>query len=461
MQHIRVLFVLIVLGLTSCGWLDNDDIERSSQLGVAPLESGLQTMTSGGEQRELFIQFPPDSGTASAGTGMSQVSAVGDGMSQVADHENNADRPLIFALHGYTGSYVNWVGEEREGGKFGQVYDLVDVIGDHVVFVAPQALEDPAGNTNWGGQADLDFFIDMLALFDRRGVEYNRNKIFVVGHSNGAGFTNEIACKLGDVFRAMVTAAGSKVSNDCIGSLAVLMFMGANDPLGSLDTSRATREYWVKYNGWDPDASVSAYEGLCDDFSFPDQPDNLPYPVVYCLHQQGHDYPDFGSEVGWEFLTSLSEEEPTPDSPPGGGAEVATPPSDTTLTFQVDVPLEAPRPVDFSASLRVTSFIDNPTCSRPDVILGGRRPIAGLMTPGEVSDPITIPITYTFFGEETYPADWALSITIYVEGGSVASIPAPGVDYNSLTPITLVSRNAPVVIPDVISLVPVVDLCDF
>ncbi len=436
MQHFKFLLVLVVVGLTGC----NDDAGQPVGQPVVPLESGLQTITSGGVEREFFLGLTGEAG-------MAGTASAGAGMSQVATHDNDAERPLIFALHGYTGHYTNFVGEDR-------VYDLVDVVGDHAVFVAPQALEDGGGNPIWGGQADLDFFVDMLREFSENGLEYDNNRIFLFGHSNGAGFAHELTCKHGDIFRGLAAFAGNLSSNDCIGSAGVMFMHGGDtDPLGALGVAENTRRYWVLYNGWDPAAFVRTPDGLCDNYSFPDQPDNLPYPTVWCLHDQGHSVPTFGSQVAWDFLTSLPDVERTADSPPGGGAEVATPPADTTLTFQVDVPADSPAPIDFSASLRVTSFIDNPTCSAPDVILGGRRPIAGLMIPGQVSDPITIPIAFGFgSGSLTFPSDWALSITVYVEGGSTGPIPTPFFDYSVLEPITLVSRQAPIVIPNVLVL---------
>ncbi len=196
MQQFKFLLVLVVVGLTGC----NDDAgEPVAADPVVPLESGLQTITSGGVEREFFLALTGaagQAGTASAGSGMSQVSAVGDGMSQVAAHDNDADRPLIFAFHGYTSHYTAWVGENR-------FYDLIDVVGDHAIFVAPQGREDASGNTFWGGEPDLDFVVDMLREFSERGLEYNRNKIFAVGHSNGGNFTQLLGCAHGEIFRAI------------------------------------------------------------------------------------------------------------------------------------------------------------------------------------------------------------------------------------------------------------------
>ncbi len=222
------------------------------------------------------------------------------------------------------------------------------------------------------------------------------------------------------------------------------------------------RQYWVLYNGWDSDAFVPAYDGRCDDYSFPDQPDNLPYPVVWCLHDQGHDIPDFGSEVAWDFLTSLPEVEPTPDSPPGGGAERATPPIDAFVSFQLEAPADMPRALRGATSLRVLSHIDNPTCTAPDIIMRPNFSADGLVIAGQVSEVIRVPFTYLTFpggGTLTFPSEWALSITIYVEGGSDGAQPFVGIDYNTIAPVSLVSQNTDIVVDEVLTLVPVADLC--
>ena len=448
MQHFRVLLVSIVFGLSGCNHDDSVSVQQSVESSpVVPLESGLQSITSGGVEREFFIQIPAGSGTASAGAGMSQVAA----------HDNDADRPLIFAFHGYTSSYHVWVGE-------GHTNDLIDVVGDHAIFVAPQGREDASGNTFWGGQPDLDFVADMLTEFSERGLEYNRNEIFAFGHSNGGNFTNLLGCALGNFFRAIVPVAGSLTETACVGSTAVMFMHGGDtDPLGSIDIALATRQYWVLYNGWDSDAFVRTPDDRCDDYSFPDQPDNVPYPVVWCLHDQGHDIPDFGSEIAWDFLTSLPEvPAPTVDSPPGGGAERATPPIDAFATFRLDAPADMPRPLRGAMAFRRLSHIDNPTCSAPDIITRPNFSPDGLLIAGQVSE-LSIPFTYQTFpggGTLTFPSEWALTITIYVEGGSDGVTPTPGVDYNTIAPVMLVSRNTDIVVDEVLPLGLVADLCN-
>ena len=432
-SSLAVLFLVTTLFLAGCG----DDQGSGNSV---PLESGLQTIQSSGVEREYYLLLPGDEVSSAAVTAAS-VSA------------SNVDepKPLLFTYHGYTSSYEAWVGENRS-------YDLIDVVGDDAIVVAPNGLPNSNGQRVWGGEDDQTFFLDMLAEFDRRGLNYDPNRIFVAGHSNGASFTHELGCAHGDVIRAIVTAAGALIDNDCVGSAAVFMMHGSNDPLSSGSLAAGGLRYWVLYNGWDPDAFVKV--GPCDDYSFPGEP-NSPYPVLWCEHLQGHGWPDFGSEAAWGFLQSLDEAAPTPDAPAGGGNERATPPSDANLTFQLAVPATMNRPLRSVVTLRAPSWVDSPTCSSPDVVLG-EFSVDGVLVPGEVSDPITLPITYLdFSGQLQFPSEVALSITIYVEGGSPTVIPDPGVDHDAANLVTLISRETDLIVSDVMTLTPVPNLCGF
>jgi hypothetical protein len=117
------------------------------------------------------------------------------------------------------------------------------------------------------------------------------------------------------------------------------------------------------------------------------------------------------------------------------------------------------RPLNGTASLRVPSFIDNPTCSAPDIFLTTGFSVDGVVVLGQVTAAITIPVTYFPFGEPSFPSEWALSVTVYVEGGATGVIPSPGIDHDAITLISLVGKNSPVIVSDVMTLEPVEDLC--
>ena len=132
---LRILLLAAVLGLAGCNLFDDNDNNEP------PLQTGLQTISSGGAEREYYLQLPSDSDDGNS----IQASALGD----------DTRKPLLFAYHLYTGSYQVWVGENRRS-------DLVDVVSDEAIFIAPNGLEDAVGKRTWGGQADLDFFLDGL-----------------------------------------------------------------------------------------------------------------------------------------------------------------------------------------------------------------------------------------------------------------------------------------------------------
>ena len=401
------------------------------------VQNGLNTIMVDGIEREYFLQLPTNYNDSN------------DGMAAPATVAGES-WPIVLAYHGYSGSLENWLGDTP-------FYDLAEVIGDGAIIVAPNGLADTNGLRSWGAANDFLFFEALLDDLDAGGIRYDANRIFLAGHSNGAGHANELACRFGDTIRAIAVAAGSLIRTECIGSVATLLMQGSNDPLTSGVLARNTLKYWVLYNGWDEAASTVSTLGPCDDYSFPGE-ENTPYPVLYCEHEQGHDWPDFGSQTAWDLFTSLPIVTPTADFPAGGGAERATPPTDTTLTFRMDVPADINRPLNAAATLRPPEFLENPTCSAPDIVLNLRFSVDGLLVAGQVSEPITIPITY-FGGAFEIPSDWTLGITVYVEGGNDGTIPSPFVDHEISVPFTLVDRSTPVVFDEPLVLRPVGDLC--
>ncbi len=364
------------------------------------LATGLQTIQSGEDDREFWLQLPSDYGK-------------GD------------PKPILVAYHGYTGSYQNWVGDTR-------FYDLIDVVGDEAIFIAPNALPNAAGQRVWGGADDYAFFLDMLSELELLGLKYDPNRVFVAGHSNGAGFAHDLGCEYGDVIRGIATAAGALTNRPCTGSLAALLMQGSNDPLTNSNLALGALRYWVLYNGWEEEVFGAATVGPCDDYSITDpaKPANQPYPVLWCEHTQGHNWPDFASETVWDFFTGLSTQAPTADAPPGGGNDVAAIPKDSDMIFQTAVPADINRPLNAVPTLRPASYYDNPTCSAPPIVLSTPFSVDGLMVPGEVSAAITVPITYfSFTGPVDFTIPWTISIAVYVEGGSTGVIPTPFVDH--------------------------------
>ena len=409
------------------------------------------------------------------------------------DYVAPEESAIVIAYHGYTGSYEAWVGASNTGDvasdsdelttglrtlmsaghereyyihlpgdtdtdRGAPYYDLLATIGDDAIFVAPNGLPDSAGTRSWGGSADFDFFADLLIELDALGVNFDPNRVFVAGHSNGGGHGHALACAFGDVIRGIAVAAGNLLDTNCVGAAGIMLMQGSNDPLSSPFIAEGSRDYWVLYNGWEDSQFSPSTIGPCDDYSFPGEA-NSDYPVLWCSHTQGHAWPDFASQTAWDFFNGMADAEPSFDEPDGGGVERAKPPQDTTFTFQLDVPADMRRPLNATASLRAPGFLDNPTCASPDIFLTTGFSVDGAVVPGQVSEEITIPVTYFPFGKITFPSDWLLTVTVYVEGGATGVIPSPGIDHDANILISLVDQNAPVVVGDVMTLEPVADLC--
>jgi len=384
-----------------------------------PLVTGLQQMRSAGEDRQYYIQLP-------------------------ADYANDPDKPLIIGLHGTGSSYLRWVGDNP-------AHDLVNAVGDGAIMVFPNALPDANGSPQWSFETDFDFFLDLLSELDLRGLKYDKNQLFVTGHSSGAGMTHEIGCRFGDIVRAIAPSAGTLTSAECLGSVAVLMSQGTNDQLVKVGIASSARRFWSLYNGWEDDLTVPGEVVPCVDHSLVGAA-NTPYPVYWCEHGEGslsdfsgHAWASFTSEAIWAFFSSLPNASPTTEAPANGGNERAQIPSDAIMTFTVTYPDNINTPLDGAVTLYPADYINNPTFAIPSVFLNPVFPV-GQPAPG---DTVTyeVPITfYVFSGPAVeFPSDWTLQISVYVSGGTRPT-PTAGLDLNILVPVTFNSKTEDVVI---------------
>jgi predicted esterase len=407
---------------------------------LPPLVTGLAYMESGGAERNYYVQLPTDY------VAESEISAS-------ALPGTDSRKPLVIALHGTGGTHERWT-DSQIG------YDLIDHVGDGAVMVFPNALPDANGSQQWSFNYDFEFFLDLLAELDMRGLQYNPNKIFVTGHSSGAGMVHEIGCRFGDVVRGIAPSAGTLISNECVGSVAVLMSQGVNDRLVKVNIARAAQRFWALYNGYDENVSAPTDLPPCKDHSLLGAA-NTPYPVYWCEHTEGslsdfsgHRWASFTGDAVWKFFSSLTEVEPTPEAPPGGGNERAAIPSDTTITFTLKYPADIARPLDGAITLYPEGYLDNPVFAIPNVFL---NPVfqVGQVTPGDTVTYTNVPISFFVFGGAPveFPSNWTLSISVYVAGGTRPT-PTPGLDHQVQLPITFASKTAPVEVLGVLQLVP-------
>jgi len=410
MQPIRITILLLLSSLL-LGCPGDNNIGQNAVCVLMtycteanPITTGLQNIESAGQQREFFVQVPDDYATSAAA------------------------KPVIFAYHGTGGSYDLWL----DG-----TYDLADEVGNGAILVYMQAAADVNGVNQWDYDFDLQYFEDVLGRL-RRGLVFDPDRIFVTGHSSGAGMAHDLGCNYGHIVRAIAPHAGILKSFICTGSVAVLQTHSSNDTLVTWGTGETGHQFWVGYNGFDPDISMPGIDASCIDHSM----GGSPYPVQWCLHSEGtgvqaHDWPSFASAATWQFFASLPHAEPTTEPPAGGGNSAAQ--FDTLMSFTLEFPAGVGVITEGAISI-YPAGTQQPVGGGPNSIIN-RSFDPGDVGPGETRS-YEVPIRYV---TETFPGTYAFSVVIYVaDGGN--PIPFPGKDLLVFRDVDVIDRNTPVVI---------------
>ena len=426
MNIVRKLIVIVaVVFLAGCYPFDDDDPSPAQ-----PIETGLQTMVSDDREREYYVQLP-------------------------SDYESAGDsKALLLAYHGSCGYYENWVSGTNPNNP--GLATLDDAVGDDAIIIYMQALPNLDGCNQWDITYDYLAFEDLLVELERRGLQWNRNKLFVTGHSSGAAIAHELGCFYGDIVRGIAPQAGSLTSNSCVGSVAVIQSQGVNDQQVPAPIGDFAHQFWKAYNGFGGITPTPGVVAECVEDS--GQPlGNVDYPVQWCLHSEGspddfstgHAWPSFFSEAVWTFFSSLPEVSPSAEPPPGGGNDVAQGDADGTMTFT----LRYPEDINTVTSATITLYPADtvfPTGGAPTVFLNVSTWNPGQVIPGSIVTYNAIPIKwFSFGGEVTFPKEWAVQFSIYVEGGN-RPIPIRGVDKRALLNWTFNSLNEDVLIPGVL-----------
>ena len=182
--------------------------------------------------------------------------------------------------------------------------------------------------------------------------------------------------------------------------------------------------------------------------------------MLWCEHTQGHDWPDYASQTVWDFFTNLPEVAPSPSAPPGGGNDAAATQATANLVFNISVPPGANQPLRAVGTFRYPSYIDSPGCSAPDVVATDFYQVSELMIPGGETGLVSWPLTFPLGrGAVVEGTQWALSLAVYVEGGSNSVIPTPLVDHEMKILVEYVDAFTDIVVPGVQLLAPIPDLC--
>jgi polyhydroxybutyrate depolymerase len=171
-----------------------------------------------------------------------------------------AGLPVVLLLHGYTSS-----GESQA-----RYFDLDSSVDRRAfILVKPNGKPDAAGHRYWNAGRQLSpkapddlayltaVLKDVVTAFGADG-----NRIFVVGHSNGAFMANRLACERSDRIAAIVSLAGAVDPAACHPAqpVSVLTVHCTTDPLiqytggsagflGVYASADVTLAFWAKAEG--------------------------------------------------------------------------------------------------------------------------------------------------------------------------------------------------------------------
>lgn len=395
------LLPLFFIALTSCIALFFGICGCGSSTSI---QTGEHTIVSDETERVFYLKLPANYGAHTA-------------------------YPLIFAFHGLGGDYTRWT----EG-----YYDLQDVVGEEAILVYPNALlknDEP----QWDYDTDSGFFDDLYAELEAN-LSFDKTKVFAVGHSNGAGMTHTLGCKRGNILRAIGPVAGNLTNNkDPIGQVAVMQIHGSEDNIFPVESVKPTRDYWIAINGCNKEETEEGVDPDCETYSGCDSD----FPVQYCEHSGGHDWPDFASEAIWNFFNGLPVVEPSDETGTGTIDDLGK----GTISFKVHYPSDFVGTPYKLALVLYPYDSTQPFAGSPlfflnlDISVGDYRF-------GEVTayDNVEINLLGVDYG------DYTLTVVVFIEGSSYP-MPSDGIDYIGVQNSTLDSDTLEVTTPFELELV--------
>ena len=144
------------------------------------------TITAGGEERFYLLHIPP---------GLDELQPL----------------PVVFAFHGWGDTPSDLQG-----------YIGLDEIANEKGFITvyPDGVEHSwnAGGCCGAAQAravnDIDFTRQIIADLSAR-LNIDKQRIYALGISNGAGFVYRLACEMSDTFAAIAPVAGAQIFDPC------------------------------------------------------------------------------------------------------------------------------------------------------------------------------------------------------------------------------------------------------
>ena len=221
-----------------------------------------------------------------------------------ANYDPNTPVPLIFGFHGRGRTHVQF-----------QTVDASNIqteLGSRAVMVYPKS----QGGDGWNFAAEVPPSVEFFeALYPQTLNNYciDTSRVFLVGHSSGAYFTEILACRFGERFRGIGAVAGNLQEMNCSDArFAALLVHGTTDTVVSFAGGMQARDYYEGRNGCD-NSSVPGAVSPCIAY----QNCDAGLPVQWCQHTEptytdantgrptNHGWPSFASRAISQFFFSL------------------------------------------------------------------------------------------------------------------------------------------------------------
>lgn len=217
-------------------------------------------------------------------------------LSLPADYDDQISHPLIFAFHGLGGS----------GALVSSPYyfGFGDSGGTPSILIYPDGLHTPQGGAGWDNLNGRD-----VALFDAIVAKTQEDfcvdvtRIFATGHSYGGVMSNTLGCERAGVVRGIAPVAGLLPGFNpvCGGSVASWFAHGNPDTVVAYELGLLARDRVLEVNGCALDsAEATPPLEYCVKYDC-----DAGFPVVWCEHDENHNWPSFATPSIKSFFDSL------------------------------------------------------------------------------------------------------------------------------------------------------------
>jgi polyhydroxybutyrate depolymerase len=270
-----------------------------------------RVLAGGGGDDPASVRLSPACNATVTATELDRVVVDGQPrtlLTRLPTEPGSTPRDLVIAFHGRT----------NDAARARRYFHLDEALPEAII-VYPRALPAGPGTFAWNDPGDpverLRDFALVDAIVDAVGRAHciDPDRVFVVGHSLGASFANDVACRLGDRIRAVASVAGGFQGGPCASPTAALVLHHPDDPLVPLSAGERVREAFRLTNGLATQPPVAAEHPAlallgCVRYDDPE------HPVVWCEHDDAtapggrydpHTWPDGAADAIAAFFAAL------------------------------------------------------------------------------------------------------------------------------------------------------------